>query len=473
MEAELDKFFAQVDSMADSFIKRLSDAVAIPSVSCEPKRRPEVVKMAEFLEKELRTLGAHVERRDPGKDHTGLQLPPIILGRYGNDSKKRTILVYGHYDVQPANKGDGWKYDPWSLTIDDQNRMYGRGSTDDKGPVLGWLNAIEAHQKANIEFPVNLLMCFEGMEETGSEGLDAIIEQEAQKFFKDTDAVCISDNYWLGSEKPCLTYGLRGVSYYGIEVSGPAQDLHSGVYGGAVMEPMTDLVSLMGSLIDNKGKMKIPNVYDDVAPVTEEEKELYKNISFKMDDLYDAIGSKTSIFEDTENTLMARWRQPSLSLHGIEGAFYGEGAKTVIPAKVVGKFSIRTVPNMDLAKLDQLVIDYLEWVFAKLESRNHLEVKPLHAGKWWVASPFHWNFTAASKASKKVYKVEPDFTREGGSIPVTLTFEQQTKKNVLLLPMGSSNDGAHSTNEKLDRRNYIEGTKLLGTYLHYVAVEPM
>ena len=187
--------------------------------------------MGHFLMDQLKTLGAHVEARplgkQPGKEH--LELPPVIVGRYGEDPKKRTILVYGHYDVQPAAKEDGWATDPFTLSIDNKGRMYGRGSTDDKGPVLGWLNAIEAHQRAGIEFPVNLLMCFEGMEEYGSEGLDDFINAEAKKFFKDTDAVCISDNYWLGTEKPCLTYGLRGCNYYSIEISGPGQDLHSGV----------------------------------------------------------------------------------------------------------------------------------------------------------------------------------------------------------------------------------------------------
>lgn len=170
---------------------------------------------------------------------------------------------------------------------------------------------------------------------------------------------------------------------------------------------------------------------------------------------------------------MGRWRYPSLSLHGIEGAYAQPGAKTVIPAKVSGKFSIRTVPDMDLAAVDAAVYAHVDAQAAKLASKNTIRCQLLHAGKWWVASPDHWNFTAAGKAVESVWGVKPDLTREGGSIPVTLTFEQQLGKNVLLLPMGSSTDGAHSINEKLDRRNYIEGTKLLGAYLHYVAEEPM
>ncbi|KHN94278.1 glutamate carboxypeptidase [Metarhizium album ARSEF 1941] len=474
MAPQLDSYFKQVDDSADHFIERLRKAVAIPSISAEDARRPDVVRMGEWLGNELKSLGAEVELRplgkQPHKEH--LELPPVVLARYGNDKNKRTILVYGHYDVQPAEKSDGWATEPFQLSVDDKGRMFGRGSTDDKGPVLGWLNAIEAHQKAGVDFPVNLLMCFEGMEEYGSEGLEEFIQAEAKKYFADTDAVCISDNYWLGTEKPCLTYGLRGCNYYSVEVSGPGADLHSGVFGGTAQEPMTDLVRVLGSLVDTNGKIQIPGIMEQVAPVTKEEEGLYDGISFTMDTIFESLGSKTTIHDDKKNTLMARWRYPSLSVHGIEGAFSSPGAKTVIPAKVIGKFSIRTVPNMDIDTTNKCVYQYVEEQFAKLKSKNTMKVYAQHTGKWWAASPKHWNFSAAAKATERVWGVQPDFTREGGSIPVTLTFEEATGKNVLLLPMGSSTDGAHSINEKLDKRNYIEGIKLLGAYLHYVAEEP-
>lgn len=479
MAPQLDSYFKTVDNQAEAFIDRLRHAVAIPSVSSEPERRGDVVKMGMFLKEQLEKLGAHMEARplgkQPGKEN--LDLPPAIIGRYPakKDDSKRTILVYGHYDVQPANLSDGWNTEPFELSIDSKGRMYGRGSTDDKGPVLGWVNVIESHQKAGVDFPVNLLMCFEGMEEYGSEGLDDFIVAECKpgKFFEDADAVCISDNYWLGTEKPCLTYGLRGCSYYSIEISGPGQDLHSGVFGGTAQEPMTDLVRVMSTLVDGDGNILIPGIKELVAPLTKEEQSLYKDIAFTMDNLYESLGSQTGIYPDKERTLMGRWRYPSLSLHGIEGAFSAGGAKTVIPAKVIGKFSIRTVPDMEPPEVDKLVYAHVDKAFKQLNSKNTMKCFLQHSGKWWVASPKHWNFTAAAKAVEKVWNLKPDLTREGGSIPVTLTFEQATGKNVLLLPMGSSTDAAHSINEKLDRRNYIEGIKLLGAYLHYVAEEPM
>ena len=374
--------------------------------------------MGHFLVAELQKLGAEVEARplgpQPGK--TNLDLPPVIVARYGNTPSKRTILVYGHYDVQPAAKEDGWATEPFTLSVDEKDRMFGRGSTDDKGPVLGWLNAIQAHQEASIDFPVNLLMCFEGMEEYGSEGLEAFIQKEAKPggFFESADAVCISDNYWLGTEKPCLTYGLRGCSYYSISISGPGQDLHSGVFGGLAQEPMTDLVRVLGTLVDTQGKIQIPGITDMVAPVTEEEKALYGPIAFTMADLHQSLGSETTIHESKEPTLMARWRYPSLSIHGVEGAFSSPGAKTVIPAKVVGKFSIRTVPDMEMAEVDELVFKHVKAKFAELRSKNSMQVWLQHAGPWWVASPKHWNFSAASRAVESVFHVKPDLTREGG-----------------------------------------------------------
>ncbi|KAI8928454.1 hypothetical protein BC831DRAFT_448725 [Entophlyctis helioformis] len=472
----LESFFKYVDEHQDHYVKRLGEAVAIPSVSATVAHRPDVVRMGKWLEAELKRLGVSVEMRDAGKqtlEGQVIDLPPIVLGTYGTDPKKKTVLVYGHYDVQPALKEDGWATDPFTLVEDDKGRMFGRGSTDDKGPIISWIWLIEIHQKLGIELPVNLKICFEGMEESGSEGLDELIYKEAGGYFKDVDCVCISDNYWLGTNKPCLTYGLRGVSYFLLTIKGPGKDLHSGVFGGTVHEPMTDLVHLMQKLVTPDGKILVPGIMDDVAPVTAEEDNIYKVLDFNMTDIFNAIDAKNTIFDSEREVLMARWRFPSLSLHGIEGAFYGSGAKTVIPAKVIGKFSIRTVPNQNPEKVTKQVCDYVNAEFAKLKSKNTVEVECQHAGKWWVANINNWNYVAAAKAVEKIFGVVPDYTREGGSIPVTLTFQEALNKSVLLLPMGRSDDGAHSINEKLDRRNYIEGIKLLGTYLHEVAAIPL
>ncbi|GMM29646.1 metallodipeptidase [Martiniozyma asiatica (nom. inval.)] len=472
MSTDLTPLFAKIDSLKPQFINRLREAVAIPSVSGDETLRPKVFAMADFLKEELSRLGADdITIKDlgiqppPVSDPT-LKLPPIVLAKFGADPKKKTVLVYGHYDVQPALLEDGWEFDPFTL-VEKDDKLIGRGSTDDKGPVMGWLNSIQAHNELGWELPVNLVCCFEGMEESGSIGLDKLIADEAKKYFKEVDTVCISDNYWLGTKKPVLTYGLRGCNYYQIIIEGPGADLHSGIFGGVIHEPMTDLMKVMSTLVDVRGNIQIDGVNEMVAPVSEKENEIYENIDFDVDDLNAASGSNTAIYNNKRDILMHRWRYPSLSLHGVEGAFSGGGAKTVIPAKVLGKFSIRTVPDMDSAKLDKYVIDHCNAEFAKLESPNKFKCELIHDGNYWVSDPFNESFTAAAKATKLVWGVDPDLTREGGSIPITLTFEKELGTNVLLLPMGRGDDGAHSINEKLNLPNYIEGTKTLSAYLHF------
>ncbi|GAA5850361.1 hypothetical protein JCM8547_001846 [Rhodosporidiobolus lusitaniae] len=472
-------FANYINENQDKLIQRLREAVEIPSVSGDASYREHVYRMGAWLQEELKKLGAEVRAVPLGKhtlDGQEIELPPVLLGNFGSDPKKKTILVYGHYDVQPALLSDGWKYEPFQLNEDKETgRLYGRGSSDDKGPILGWLNVVEAHQKTGTELPVNLRFCFEGMEESGSEGLEELVVKEAKNEFKDVDAVCISDNYWLGTTSPCLTYGLRGLAYFSVHISGPAADLHSGVFGNVVHEPMTDLFLLFSKLVTPKGDILIPGIQDKIPPLEEAERKLYEAIDITNADFENAVGSKTLISDDKIRSLTGRMREPSLSIHGIEGAFSAPGAKTVIPAKVKGKFSIRLTPPLDPDEVNVTVEKYLKDEFAKLASKNTLTVEALHGGKPWVASIDHWNFRAAAKAVETVYGKKPDYTREGGSIPITLTFAEALGKNVMLLPsallphLGRGDDGAHSTNEKLDRDNYIRGSILLGEYLHEAA----
>ncbi|KAK9897904.1 CNDP dipeptidase [Cystobasidium minutum MCA 4210] len=462
-----------VENNQQHLIDRLAEVVRIPSVSGDAAYRPHVFAMAEWLQNAMRALNIDASLHALGKqtlDGKELDLPPIVLGQYGNDPNKKTILVYGHYDVQPALKEDGWTSEPFELHHDlKSGRLYGRGSTDDKGPVLGWLNVIEAHQQSGQEFPVNLKMCFEGMEESGSEGLDGFIEREKDAFFAGVDAVCISDNYWLTTSSPAITYGLRGLMYQKIVISGPGADLHSGVFGGTVHEPMTDLVHLFSKLVSPSGEILIPGIKELVAPLTDEERQRYEKINFQVSDLESAAGGKITLSDDKVDVLMGRMRYPSLSIHGVEGAFSAPGAKTVIPAKVQGKYSIRLVPNLLPDQVAAICKGYLEAEFAKLGSKNTLTVETLSGGKPWVSDVNHWNYQCGIKATEKVYNQTPDLTREGGSIPCTLSLQDILHKNVMLLPMGRSDDGAHSINEKLDIDNYIRGTKLLGEYLHEVS----
>ena len=476
VEERLQPVFAKIDELKPSFISKLAEAIAIPAVSGDEELRPKVFEKMEWVAGQLEKLGCHdVKLRELGLQPPpvatpNLKLPPVVLARYGSDPAKKTVLVYAHADVQPASIEDGWNTEPFTLKVDEEKGLLiGRGSTDDTGPMLCWFNSLEAHQKAGVEIPVNLVFCIEGMEESGSLGLEQMIKEEASQYFKGVNYVSISDNYWLGTTTPALTYGLRGVNYYQIVVEGPKADLHSGVFGGCISEPMIDLVQVMSTLVNSRGEIQIEGIKEMVAPVTKEESAIYEKIHYSLEEFNESSNSETCLFDNKEDILMHRWRYPSLSLHGIEGAFSGSGAKTVIPAKVVGKFSIRTVPNIESKKLDEIVINHCNKEFAKLNSPNKFKTELFHDGNYWVSDPYNDNFTAAAKATKLVWGMEPDFTREGGSIPITLTFEEELKCSVVLIAAGRGNDGAHSINEKMDISNYMNGAKLLGSYLHYLA----
>jgi nonspecific dipeptidase len=374
----------------------------------------DVVDMMAWTQRRIEGLGGNATMLPNPAATSHRPLPPILLGEFAADPRLKTLCVYGHLDVQPAAREDGWDTDPFVLTEKD-GKLYGRGSTDDKasvflfscrsassldlgfiyltlhylwlvrtqGPALSWLWVVEAHQKLGIALPVNLKLVYEGMEEFGSDGLFETIQDEAQKqdgFLRDVDFFCISDNYWLGKHKPCLTYGLRGLAYFAVEVKGCEQDLHSGVLGGTVHEAMTDLVRLMASLVDSSGKILVDGVMDDVKPVTPAEEALYEPIEFDLEEYKQenriASVSNKLLRDDKKSLLMARWRFPTLSLHGIEGAFSGTGAKTVIPAKVTGKFSLRLVPDQRPSHIEQVVKKHLEREFQKVRAVSTCQREP-------------------------------------------------------------------------------------------------
>merc|ERR1719350_109884 len=276
-------------------------------------------------------------------------------------------------------------------------------------------------------------------------------------FHPGVDGTIISDNYWLGSEKPCLTYGLRGIGYFQLTIECSDADLHSGVYGGTIHEAITDMVAILHSLVDNRGKILIDGIYDQVDELSEKEEALYKDIDFNPKEFVKGF-SGNLIHDDKATTLQHRWRHPTCSIHGIEGAFYESGEKTVIPRKVIGKFSIRTVPSMTGEAVVKCVEDHIEKQKKILNTPNKVYLNSARAGVPWYGNPEGFLFEAAIAATEKVYGCKPDMTREGGSIPVTIDFQNATQNPVILIPMGCGDDGAHSQNEKLNIRNYIEGT---------------
>uniref|UniRef100_A0A8C6XIX0 Carnosine dipeptidase 1 n=1 Tax=Naja naja TaxID=35670 RepID=A0A8C6XIX0_NAJNA len=463
-----EQLFNYIDEHQDIFVQKLKEWVAVESDSQQPRLRAEVIEMVKIAADSLEDLGATVTLSDTGiqqlSDGQNIPLPPIILANLGDDTQKPTVCFYGHVDVMPAKSQDGWKTHPFSLTEIDGN-LYGRGASDNKGPVLAWINAVNAFKALKIDLPVNIKFLIEGMEEAGSIGLEKLVEKENETFFSSVDYIVISDNTWLSRTKPALTYGARGNACFSVEVEGGEKDLHSGSAGGIIHEPMSDLVALLDSLVNSSGLILIPGIYDDVTPFTEEEKKQYELIEFDVEEHKSNLGVKEFFYNSKEKILSHMWRMPSLSIHGIEGAFYEPGIKTVIPSKVTAKFSIRQVPHMDLSKVEHQVKKHLEDVYSNRRSPNKLTVSLLMGAMPWIANINDPQYTAAKKAIRKVFNQDPDMIRDGSTIPVARVFQNITRKSVMMLPIGAMDDGEHSQKEKISRFNYINGTKMFASFL--------
>ncbi|KAM8782492.1 beta-Ala-His dipeptidase [Rhynchonycteris naso] len=467
--ALLERAFWYMDLHQDEFVQTLKEWVAVESDSVQPmpRLRQELFKMMALAADELRHLGASVDLVDSGSqqlpDGQTLPIPPVVLAELGNVPQKSTVCFYGHVDVQPAARADGWLTDPYTLTEVD-GKLYGRGATDNKGPVLAWINAVRTFQALEEDLPVNVKFVIEGMEEAGSVALEELIRREKGRFFSGVDYIVISDNLWLSQRRPALVYGTRGNSYFTVEVRCRGQDFHSGTFGGILNEPMADLVALLGSLVDSLGHILIPGIYDHVAPLTEEEKEMYRAIDLDLEEYRTSSQVEKFLFDTKEEILMHLWRYPSLSIHGVEGAFDEPGTKTVIPGRVVGKFSIRLVPHMNSSVVEQQVKQHLEYIFAKRNSSNHMAVSMVLGLHPWVANIKDTQYLAAKRAIKTVFGTEPDMIRDGSTIPVAKIFQDVLQKSVLMLPLGAVDDGEHSQNEKINRWNYIEGSKLFAAF---------
>uniref|UniRef100_A0A8C8TWU5 Carnosine dipeptidase 1 n=2 Tax=Peromyscus maniculatus bairdii TaxID=230844 RepID=A0A8C8TWU5_PERMB len=465
----LEKLFQYIDLHQDEFVQTLKEWVAIESVSVQPipRLRQEVFRMMTLAADKLQHLGARVDSVDLGSqqmpDGQSLPIPPIILAELGNDPKKPTVCFYGHLDVQPAQKDDGWLTAPYMLTEVD-GKLYGRGATDNKGPVLAWINAVSAFRALEQDLPVNIKFILEGMEEAGSVALEELVQREKDRFFSSVDYIVISDNLWVSQRKPALTYGTRGNSYFMVEVKCRDQDFHSGTFGGILNEPMADLVALLGSLVDSSGHILIPGIYDQMAPLTEEEKTLYENIDLDLEEYRKSSQVEKFLFDTKEELLAHLWRYPSLSIHGIEGAFDEPGIKTVIPGRVIGKFSIRLVPHMNLSVVENQVKQHLEAVFSKRNSSNKMTVSMVLGLHPWTANISDTQYLAAKRAIKTVFGVDPDMIQDGSTIPIAKLFQAITQKSVMMLPLGAVDDGEHSQNEKINRWNYIQGSKLFAAF---------
>ncbi|MFX0185321.1 MAG: M20/M25/M40 family metallo-hydrolase [Candidatus Hodarchaeota archaeon] len=443
------------------FLKQL---VAFESVSSDKGKVESSRKAAEFIKANLEKIGVQIQLIENAKEGNN----PIIFGKLGEDPEKKSVLFYSHYDVQPAKIEDGWDSDPFTLIEKEDGYLYGRGVNDDKGPIAATFFAIKELLENKETLPVNIRILYEGEEESSSEGFEETVTKHKDYFGK-LDGIIVLDSSWFTDQRPSIDYGTRGIAYMAIEISGLSQDQHSGLVGGSIREPMTDLIYLFSKLLNLNGVVLIKGFYDKVKPVSEEEKLLYENLEFSLEEYKKSIGVDKVLAEDPIQTMMNMWRNPSLTIHGIQGAFSESGSKTVVPSRVIGKVSMRLVPDQESTEIEELFRNYVKKEFEKTDSPNKLKITTLGVGDWWYGNVKNNIYKAGTKAIKEYWKMDPDFTRSGGSIPIIPFMEKTLNAPAMILGVGQASDGAHSQNERLQLKNLIGGKEVIKLLLKNIS----
>lgn len=428
------------------YLKELKHFLSYPSISTNPENKKDVLECAEYLKQHMESIGMQNAKVYPTKGH------PVVYSDWLNAGPdKPTVLIYGHYDVQPVDPLELWTSPPFEAEVRGEN-LYARGSADDKGQVFIHLKAIEAHLSQNKSLPVNIKLLIEGEEEIGSMNLGQFIKDNVELL--KCDVIVVSDTSMFSKELPALGYALRGLCYMQVDVTGPNRDLHSGQYGGAVENPINALAEMISKMKDADGRILIDGFYDDVAPLSKEEKDNFAKLPFSDEEYAKGLEVDALAGEKGFSTLERIWARPTLDCNGIWGGFTGEGAKTVLPSKASAKISMRLVPNQDPDKIEKLFIDFVKKIAPK---SIKTEVYGQHHGKPWI-SPIDskWN-KAAMKALKAGFGKEPVFMREGGSIPIVFTLEEYLKAPTVLLGFGLPDENAHSPDEHLNMNNFYNG----------------
>jgi acetylornithine deacetylase/succinyl-diaminopimelate desuccinylase-like protein len=436
---------SHVKSHQDQYLDQLKELLSIPSVSTDPDRAGDVRRAAQWVHDRLKAAGCTKVELHDTDGH------PIVYGEWLGAPGKPTVLVYGHYDVQPVDPVELWNTPPFTPTVKD-GRIYARGASDDKGQFIVYANALEAHLAANGTCPVNVKFVIEGEEEIGSTHLEPFLENN--KTLLACDAVAVSDTAMFSKKVPSITVGLRGLTYLQIDVRGTSRDLHSGVYGGAVVNPANALVEMLASLKDARGKIKIPGFYDKVRKLTRAERAAIAKLPHNDNRYKKAIGAPQLWGEKGYSTLERIWARPSLDINGIWGGFQGEGAKTVIPAEAHAKISMRLVPDQTPAEITRKVKRHLKAIAPKTVK---VDVRDLHGGEAWIAPTDHPAVQAAQRAVKRAFGKTPIFGREGGSIPIVFAFSKLLKVPCVLMGFGLNDDNLHAPNEKMDIDNFERG----------------
>lgn len=440
------------------FLDELFDLIRIPSVSADSKHKEDVKKAAGYIRDRLLEAGADTASVEETAGH------PIIFSKKTMDSSLPTVLVYGHYDVQPADPIELWETPPFEPTIRNE-KIYARGSCDDKGQLYMHVKAFETMMNTG-GLPCNLKFIIEGEEETGSDSLEDFIRENKERLA--ADVVLISDTDILSNDTPSITTGLRGLSYLEVELTGPNRDLHSGMYGGAVANPANVLCKMIASLKDEKNRITIPGFYDKVQEYSEEKRKEFAKAPFSLDAYKKALDLNAVDGEEGYTTIERVGIRPSLDVNGIWGGYSGEGAKTVLPAKAHAKISMRLVPDQDSKEITEMFTRHFKSIAPPTVT---IKITPLHGGEPAVTPIDSIAYKAASEAFHEGWGKYPIPTMEGGSIPIVSLFDTILGLNTILLGFGLKEDAIHSPNESYGLFNFHKGIEtIILFYKHYSAM---
>ena len=436
----------------DRFLDELLELLRIPSVSARSEHKPDMIACAKKVQERLLQAGADKAELFETPGH------PIVYGEKIIDPSKPTVLVYGHYDVQPPDPLNLWQSGPFEPTIKD-GKIFARGACDDKGQFYMHIKALETMVQTN-SLPTNIKFLIEGEEEVGSNNLGTFVK--ANKELLKADVILISDTAMLSLDTPSIDVGVRGLTYIEVEITGPNRDLHSGVYGGAVANPITILAQMIASLHNDKNEITIPGFYDDVLLATAEERTEMAKAPYNEEEYKTDLGVTQLWGEEGYTTNERTGIRPTLEVNGIWGGYTGEGAKTVLPSKAFAKISCRLVPNQTSEKMTKLLIDHLEKIapaYVTVKASEH------HGGDPYLTPVDSQEYQAASKAIEATFGKAPIPVRGGGSIPITALFESELGLKTVFLGFGLDSDNLHSPNEKFDLANFYKGIETI-PYFH-------
>jgi acetylornithine deacetylase/succinyl-diaminopimelate desuccinylase-like protein len=450
---KLDRYFT---NQREKHLEELNDFLRIPSISALSEHKTDMQQAAEWLVNSLTKAGLENVAIDETDGH------PVVYADWLHAEGKPTILVYGHYDVQPVDPLELWDSAPFEPEVRD-NKLYARGASDDKGQVFMHIKAVEALMKESGSLPVNVKFLIEGEEEIGSPNLERYIVANKDKL--SADVIVISDTGMQGPGRPAVCYGLRGLCGVQVDVKGAKGDLHSGLYGGGVQNPLHAIVELLASFRDKEGTIAVEGFYDNVRPLSDEEREAYEALGFDEEDLKNEIDVPELFGEKGFSHLERTWARPTLELNGIFGGFSGEGIKTVLPAEAGVKITCRLVPDQDP---DEIV----EKLKAHIEKHKPVgvtvTVTEFDKGKPFITPFDHPAIQAAGRSYEKVYNVPTAYTRGGGSIPIVAAFDEILELPVVLMGFGLSTENFHAPNEHFHLENFDQGLRVIGDYYYEI-----